>query len=147
MSEEFLKLHNFVRTKARAYGFGHVKLLPVRKNNQAFKYYLVGNVPKKRAARDKGIHFLSCWNLDPPTKFKVLTREYNGYRRRLKAFCLGLGLTEGNYKESLTAVLGTGWHWQCKDLIKEIDNLGILEIRYEDLKTTLRRHLLRSDQL
>jgi hypothetical protein len=147
MTVEFKELHDFVRLKGKVYGFGHVRLLPIRKVSDALKWYLVKNVPRQRQTRDKGIHFFSSWGCPTVGPSKLVSPESRRYRERLSRFSIGLGLTADNHVTVLRAVLGRNWHWQCEDMIKHINSLGTHAGRYEELKRTIRQHQLRAVQL
>ena len=147
MPEELKQINRELKVKARNYGFGRAMVLPVRINNDALKWYLVKNVPRKRQERDKGVHYFASWGLPKASNFKVLSPRYNQYRANLRAFAQSLGLTAENYNTVLKEALGNNWHWQCREVIKFMDALPphLLD-KQDSLKQTIRQHLLRSNQ-
>jgi hypothetical protein len=153
MPDELRKLNHRLMLKAKKYGYGHIRVLPVRKNDEAYKWYLVKNIPKVRQNRDKGLHYFESWGLPTVGLVKVMTRAYNAYRMRLKTFCEGLHLTSDNYNMILKDILGNNWHWKCRDYIKEIATLpeGLylpphLMDGYNELEKTVKQYLVRTGQ-
>ena len=153
MPEQLRDLNHTLVIKAKKYGFGRIFILPIRKNSDALKWYLVGNIPKKRQKRDAGVHFFTSWGLAKTGKFKTLSRPYNDYRDRLKLFAEGLHLTADNYNMVLRTILGNNWHWKCRDYIKHIAMLpeGLFlppchKDGYEELRKTIKQHLVRTGQ-
>ena len=153
MPPELRRINQELQKRARAYGFGHVFCLPVKRNLEALKWYLVKNIPKKRPKRDKYLHYFESWGIQKLGKFKVLTPQYNEYRRKLKLFAEGLHLDENNYNIVLRDILGNNWHWRCRDYIKDIAMLpeglhlpASLKNGYEELGKTVKQHLIRIGQ-
>ena len=123
---------------AKRYGLGHCRMVPVRKNMDAYKWYLVKNIPKRRHRRDKGLQYLSSWGLPTTKDFQVLNKYTIDYRRRLKLFSMGLQLTPENYSMMLRNAIGVRWFCRCKDLIRDIDNLAPHQVSsYESIRTAL----------
>ena len=153
MPEQLKSINQELKQRARIYGFGHVFILPIRKNSEALKWYLVKNVPHTRQKRDSKIHYFTSWGLETTGKFKHMTPRYNDYRDRLKQFCLSLKLVHDNYQPVLKELLGPQWHWQCRKYIKYIvpslngEFLPVsLQASYEELRRTVRQHLIRTGQ-
>jgi hypothetical protein len=126
-------------------GLGRIFLTPIRKNLTAYKWYLVSNVPYKREKRDKYIRFFFSWGMAVVDKCQILNKYTKAYRNKLKSFAEGLQLTSESYNMVLRDVLGNSWHYRVNELIKHIDSLDSLElIKYNELKSTVALHLLRS---
>ena len=139
------QLHR-MRAQAKHYGLGRLSVVPVRKNMTAYKYYLMGNIPRRRDPRDKGMQYLTTWGLDSVKDFQVLNRHTRAFRERLKTFSMGLQLTSENYNIILRDALGTHWFCRCEELIRDIHQLTPdQQIRYRQMQTTINMYRLRSD--
>ncbi len=153
MCQELKDINAKLKKKAKAYGFGRIYVLPVKKNNDALKWYLVKNLPKYKPKKDKAIHYFSSWGVTKISKFKVLSKYYNEHREQLKKFCTSLGLTSDNYNKVLKDVIGVQWMWKCKNYIKHIELLvdgphlpNQYKTSYNELRKTVKQYLIRSDQ-
>ena len=151
---ELRELNRILRLKAKKYGFGRIFALPIRKNSQALKKYLVKNLPYTRQPRDRGVHFFTSWGLAKTGKFKVTTKYYNSYRYRLELFATGLNLTPDDYNDVLKTILGNNWHWKCREYIAQITKLHghvflppHLQDGYEQLRRTVIQYIVRSRPL
>ena len=132
------KASSRITALAKHYGLGHARLVPIRKNMNAYKWYLVGNIPYKRDNRDKGLHYFTSWNLDTIKDFQVVNKYTRDFRRRLGKLATSLQLTSENYNIKLKACLGRHWFCRCEDLIKDIDDLD----QHQQLKLNLLRQTI-----
>lgn len=134
-----------VSAGARHYGLGRARMVPVRKNMNAYKWYLVGNIPKRREPRDKGLQYYTNWGVDRIKDFQVINKFTMAYRSKLKAFSIGLQLESDNYNIILRNALGTRWFCRCEDLIRDIHKLSPSQAdRYRMLQHTIKMYQLRS---
>lgn len=146
MPEKLRKINDELKIRGRAYGFGMIKVIPVRKGNHAFMCYLTKNLPRNRQPRDKGVRFLSYWGLSAIKDFKVLTPCYNKYRNNLKDFCLSVGLTADNYMEVLKGIYGTKWHITGFDIIKNMGELTPDLVRKQNgIRESVKQYFLRKE--
>jgi hypothetical protein len=144
---EWQKINTKLMVAGKRYGLGRVFLTPVRKNMNAYKWYLVSNIPYKRDTRDEGIHFLTSWGMNGMGGFQVINKYTCSYRDRLKRFAQSLQLNSENYNISLRSVLGTRWFFRIKDIIRDFDKLSpIQQIQYNELQEAVRTHILRSNE-
>lgn len=145
LPKDWQHINHRLMSAGKRLGLGRVFLIPIRKNLKAYKWYLVSNVPYKRDRRDKGVHFFQSWGIGKTGKFQLSNSYTRSYRERLKKFAQGLQLTSNSYNISLRSVLGLSWYFKIKDLVRDIDSLSRdQQERYENLKSALRIHLLRS---
>lgn len=129
----------------KRYKLGRVFLTPIRKNTTAYKWYLVGNVPRKRDKRDSGLHFFNSWGLQTAQQFQLSNKYTACYRDKLRKFCQGLQLTSENYNIYLRSILGKSWYFKIKDMVKDVDSLNHdQKLRYANLQSALNMHILRS---
>ncbi|NBQ69538.1 MAG: hypothetical protein EBU46_12215 [Nitrosomonadaceae bacterium] len=140
-------LYKQLRTNAKSYGFGHLKLLPIRKNIDALKNYYKSNVPFKRHSNDRCQKLISYWGfsmVDAEKKIQPATGAIARYRRNFALLMKDLGLNEANAKEVLVALLGTHWHWKLRFHLKAIrdnSNDPIEQHQRLILKTRINFHL------
>jgi hypothetical protein len=126
-------------------GLGRIFMTPVRKTQDAYMYYLIGNIPLSRQARDKYIRFFYSWKLPTQGKCMTIDQYTNSYRRRLKKIVEGLQLSDETFRMTLRAMLGDRWYYRIKELIQFADNLPPeLETKYKELKSAVALHVLRS---
>jgi hypothetical protein len=117
------RLYKQLRVAARNYGFGHLKLLPVRKNINALKNYYKSNVPFKRHSYDRHQKLISYWGfsmVEAEKKLSPATGAIARYRQRFATLMVELGLDSSNAKDVLVALLGTHWHWKLRFHLKAI---------------------------
>lgn len=121
-NDELRRLYKLLRVAAKNYGFGHLKLLPIRKNTNALKNYYKSNVPFKRHGHSKH-PILTYWGfsmVEAEKKISPATGAIARYRQRFAALMVDLGLDSSNAKDVLTALLGPYWHWKLRFHLKAI---------------------------
>ena len=144
MPKEWRKINERLMIAGKKFGLGRVFLTPVRKNLQAFRWYLVGNVPYKKDPRDKGLQYFTSWGLRKMGKGQLINHWTEDYRRRLKRFAEGLQLNNDSYNITLRSVLGRRWYFKVKDLIRDIDHLTMNQTaEYRQIQESIRTHVLR----
>jgi len=142
---EWRKINQQLMIEGKKHGLGRVFLTPVRKNLQAFRWYLVGNVPYRKDDRDKGLQYFTSWGLKRMSKCQLLSHYTADYRRHIKRFAEGLQLSEDSYKITLRSVLGRYWYFRIKDLVRDIDHFSMNQAaRYDQIRESLSLHILRS---
>lgn len=145
LSPEWQHANRVLMRSAKRHGLGRVFMTPVRKNMQAYKWYVVGNLPKRREHRDAGIHYLRSWGLESINGFQPINKHTVEYRRKLAKFCTGLQLTSEDYNIYLRNALGRRWYYKVTDLVRDIDNLTLAQQQdYHMLRQTLGTYRLRT---
>lgn len=122
-NDELKQLYKQLRIAARNYGFGHLKLLPVRKNIDALKNYYKSNVPHYRRNNDANKQLITYWGFSmvaAEKKIQPATGAIARYRQRFTALMADLNLDESNAKDVLTALLGKHWHWKLRFHLKAL---------------------------
>ena len=146
MPSEWQKLSRRLSAAAKTYKLGYIKIIPIRKIPEAYKWYLVKNIPKKRDDRDKGLHYFTSWNLETTGKFQVINRFTTDFRRRLALVAQRLQLSAGTYNMILRNALGNSWFCRIEEFIKDIDQLTPEQHnRLQDIAYSINTYRLRSD--
>jgi len=131
---------------AKRHGLGRVYLTPIRKNLNAYKWYMVSNIPHRKDKRDSKLRYFNSWGMRRAGRLQVINKYTRSYRERVKLFAQGLQLSSENYSICLRSVLGRGWYFKIRDILADIhDHSPEQVLRYNTLKQSLEMHRLRGE--